>query len=64
MPTIAVTADGPVTVVTIDRPGRRNAVDGATAAALLDAFQTFDADPTASVAVLTGAGAVSAPAPI
>jgi enoyl-CoA hydratase len=54
--TIEVTADGPVTVVTIARPARRNAVDGATAAALLAAFEAFDADPSSSVAVLTGAG--------
>jgi enoyl-CoA hydratase len=56
VPTIEVTADGPVTIVTLCRPERRNAVDGATAAALLDAFSTFDADPAASVAVLTGSG--------
>lgn len=56
MQTIDVTADGAVTVVTICRPSRRNAVDGLTAAALLDAFQVFDADASASVAVLTGAG--------
>lgn len=47
---------GPVTVVTIDRPDRRNAVDRRTAAALLDAFIAFDADGDAAVAVLTGAG--------
>ena len=46
---------GPVTVVTIDRPDRRNAVDRPTADALLTAFESFDADPSASVAVLTGA---------
>ncbi|PWE17895.1 crotonase/enoyl-CoA hydratase family protein [Marinicauda salina] len=45
-----------VTVITIDRPERRNAVDGATAAALAAAFRDFDADETASVAVLAGAG--------
>jgi enoyl-CoA hydratase len=45
-----------VTVVTIDRPERRNAVDQATATALLEAFQAFDADVDASVAVLTGTG--------
>jgi enoyl-CoA hydratase len=55
-PTVVVTADGPVTVVTICRPERRNAVDAATADALLDAFRAFDADASASVAVLTGAG--------
>src|ERR1700749_4395115 len=49
-------AEGRVTVVTIDRPERRNAVDLMTARALFDAFKTFDADPTADVAVLTGAG--------
>lgn len=53
---IAVERDGPVTVVAIDRPDRRNAVDRATAQALYDAFLEFDADTTASVAVLTGRG--------
>jgi enoyl-CoA hydratase len=48
--------DGPVTTVVIDRPGVRNAVDGATAAALADAFREFDADDGASVAVLCGEG--------
>ena len=47
---------GPVTVVTIDRPEHRNAVDPAAAAGLLEAFERFDADPSAAVAVLTGAG--------
>jgi enoyl-CoA hydratase len=53
---ITVTEHGPVRVVAIDRPERRNAVDRPTAAALVDAFRTFDADPTCSVAVLTGTG--------
>jgi enoyl-CoA hydratase len=53
---VRVDRDGPVTVVTIDRPERRNAVDAAAAAALADAFRAFDRDPGASVAVLTGAG--------
>ena len=47
--------DGPVTVVTIDRPERRNAVDRPTADALLEAFEAFEDDAHASVAVLTGA---------
>ena len=47
---------GPVLVVTINRPDARNAVDGPTAAALVDAFRAFDADEALSVAVLTGAG--------
>jgi len=54
--TVKVEHEGPVTVVTIDRPERRNAVDPATAEALLEAFTAFDADEASSVAVLTGAG--------
>lgn len=54
--TVLVRSQGRVAVVTIDRPERRNAVDGATAAALLDAFTTFDADDALDVAVLTGSG--------
>jgi enoyl-CoA hydratase len=42
--------------VTIDRPERRNAVDGPTAAALLAAYERFVADDGARVMVLTGAG--------
>ncbi len=53
---VRVDRDGPVTTVTIDRPEARNAVDRPTAEALADAFRAFDADPDASVAVLTGAG--------
>ena len=48
--------DGPVTIVTIDRPDRRNAVDRRTAADLADAFEAFDEDDDQRVAVLTGAG--------
>ena len=55
-PTVSTRVDGPVTVVTIERPDRRNAVDLPTARALFDAFKSFDADPAADVAVLTGAG--------
>jgi enoyl-CoA hydratase len=54
--TVRVTNDGPVTIVTIDRPERRNAVDGPTAAALADAFRAFAVDDACSVAILTGAG--------
>ena len=54
--TLQLSDDGPVRIVTIDRPQRRNAVDAATAAELLEAFTAFDEDETVSVAVLTGAG--------
>jgi len=45
-----------VAVVTLNRPERRNAVDASTATALADAFRCFDADASARVAILTGAG--------
>ena len=54
--TVDISREGPVIVVTIFRPERRNAVDSATAADLLSAFAAFEEDDTASVAVLTGAG--------
>ena len=47
--------DGPLAIVTLDRPEARNAVDGPTAGALADAFRRFDADAGLAVAVLTGA---------
>lgn len=42
---VRVDRDGPVTVVTLDRPAVRNAVDAATADALREAFEAFDAGP-------------------
>ncbi|MGH3300239.1 MAG: crotonase/enoyl-CoA hydratase family protein [Streptosporangiaceae bacterium] len=53
---VRVDRSGPVTTVIIDRPEVRNAVDGPTAAALADAFDDFEADADAAVAVLWGAG--------
>lgn len=53
---VEITREGPTAIITINRPERRNAVDAATAHALFDAFSAFDADDTASVAILTGAG--------
>ena len=53
---VTIENDGPIRTITIDRPERKNAVDGATAAALATAFAEFDADPSASAAVLCGAG--------
>ena len=47
--------DGPVAVITIDRPEVANAIDRPTAEALADAFRRFEADESLSVAVLTGA---------
>jgi enoyl-CoA hydratase len=56
MSTVRFETDAGLAIVTIDRPALRNAVDGATAAALADAFRRFDADAALAVAVLTGAG--------
>jgi enoyl-CoA hydratase len=53
---VLVERDGPVTIVSINRPHNRNAVDGATARKLFDEFRAFDADADASVAVFTGIG--------
>ncbi len=53
---VRVERDGPVSTVLLSRPERRNAVDGASAAALADAFRAFEADPEAAVAVLHGEG--------
>lgn len=52
---VSVERQGPVTVVTLDRPQVRNAVDAATARALYEAFVAFDDDPQARVAVFHGA---------
>ncbi|GAB2976133.1 crotonase/enoyl-CoA hydratase family protein [Nocardioides montaniterrae] len=57
---MAVTVErrGPVTIVTLDRPDVRNAVDARHARELTEAFTAFDADPDAHVAILYGAGGV------
>ena len=53
---VLVERRGPVTVVSLNRPERRNAVDRDTARRLADAFRAFDADDDAAVAVLRGEG--------
>ncbi|AXI76181.1 crotonase/enoyl-CoA hydratase family protein [Peterkaempfera bronchialis] len=45
-----------VTVVTINRPRARNAVNGAVSAAMAAAFEEFEARKDVSVAIVTGAG--------
>ena len=50
---------GAAAVITIDRPHRRNAVDGPTAEALLEAYRRFEADEEARVLIVTGAGGIS-----
>ena len=46
---------GPVLVLTLNRPQRRNAVNAALARAIADALETLDADEELRVGVLTGA---------
>jgi enoyl-CoA hydratase len=52
--TVHTSHQGPVTVITIDRLNRRNAIDGETTLALDEAFNSFEDDPDSRVAVLTG----------
>jgi enoyl-CoA hydratase len=53
---IRVERSGPVATIVLDNPSKRNAVDRATAAALLAAFEAFEADEALRVVVLWGAG--------
>jgi enoyl-CoA hydratase len=52
---VRVERRGAVTIVTLERPQVRNAVDAATARRLHEAFVAFDADDAARVAVFHGA---------
>ncbi len=54
--TVSVEIDGPILVVTIDRPHARNAIDRATSQAIADAIDRLDADPQLVVGIITGAG--------
>jgi enoyl-CoA hydratase len=53
---VLVADSGAVRRVTVDRPDKLNALDAATIAALTQAFQAAQADPSVRVIVLTGAG--------
>jgi enoyl-CoA hydratase len=54
--TVHVRDDGPVRIVTLDRPEVRGAVDGEHAKALVQAFEGLEADDDLSVGILTGSG--------
>ncbi len=58
-PTVHYERIGAAAVLTIDRPERRNAVDGPTAEALQAGLQRFEADEQARVLILCGAGGIS-----
>jgi len=47
---------GAAAVITINRPERRNAIDGSTAAMLTEAYHRFEADADARALILTGSG--------
>lgn len=54
MPLVHYEEDGPLALITIDRPEVRNAVDRATADELAEAFLRFEDDEERSVAILSG----------
>ena len=54
MAAVRIEKAGPVTTVVLSRPEVRNAVDRATAVALAEAFESFERDDEARVAVLFG----------
>jgi enoyl-CoA hydratase len=55
-PAVRYERSGAAAVLTIDRPERRNAIDGATAQALHDGFRAFTDDDGARALIVTGAG--------
>lgn len=54
--TVSYQLRGPAAIITITRPGRRNAIDVVTAEALLQAYRLFETDDAARVLILTGEG--------
>lgn len=53
---VCVSRNGPVLVVTIQRPAMRNAIDRAASEAIARAMDELDADAALTVGILTGAG--------
>ncbi|HEX4714714.1 MAG TPA: crotonase/enoyl-CoA hydratase family protein [Ktedonobacteraceae bacterium] len=51
---VEVTQYGPIAVIQLNRSSARNAINAATARALREAWQAFEADEQASVGILTG----------
>lgn len=54
MPPVEVSHEGVVTIIRLNRPEARNAVNLETANALREAWLAFDADDNAKVGILTG----------
>jgi enoyl-CoA hydratase len=55
-PLVLVEADGPILVVTINRPEKKNAANAEVLCRLYDAWVRLDADDSLRVAILTGRG--------
>ena len=53
---VLVRNEGSVSIIQINRPDKRNAVDRPTATALRRAFEAFERDDTLKVAILAGVG--------
>lgn len=53
---IIIDKDKNITMIGINRPQARNAINAKTAAKLCEAFRTFEADETSPIAVLYGVG--------
>jgi enoyl-CoA hydratase len=51
---IEVSHEGPITIIKLNRPHVRNAINKTTAQALREAWMTFEADEQARVGILTG----------
>ena len=61
MPDLLVERDGPVMIVTMNRPARKNAMTLAMFGRMRDAWQEASADDNVRCIILTGAVATSAP---
>jgi enoyl-CoA hydratase len=48
--------EGSILIVTLNRPGVRNAIDRATSEAVAQAMDLLDSDPSLSLGILTGSG--------
>ncbi len=55
-PELRIAVEGPVGRITIDAPGRLNAVELGQLDAMTEAVRAFDADPEVRVVVVTGSG--------
>src|ERR1051325_3699441 len=55
-PHVIVERQGPIVIVTMNRPEVRNAFDGETLCRMADAWDLIDGDAEVRAAILTGAG--------